>query len=288
MLLSYNLLGEGLITTALPVKKQYTSINFTGECYLDNIHAQNIVLTSAQTQSSTPVQIWGVNTILLANFENNLEAGNITNSNLPITHWRIYRKLVTDSLYTLVTTLPFSAFNSTYTDYLIRNAIQYDYLIMTVSNGVQGIGTGGSGMADIGYGWLLQNTSGSTQFQFSVELNTDNINSVGDVSVIDNYTRYPVVSKGQRRYQKGKITCMLWKISSTGYNGTDSFPQADLSALEAFINGSEVKYLKNAVGQMWKVETMNFSYKYRDEFLVQNKEQPFLVNFEWCEVGSVV
>jgi hypothetical protein len=286
MILGYSFLGEGLLTTAFPPKQEYDSTIFTGECYLDNIHMQDIELTDIQIIAATPVQNFGMDTIWLGNFENSLEAGNLLNAGLIIDHWKVYRKLETESIYTYLLTVDYTT--RTYIDWLVKNATTYDYLVVSVSDGIQGIGIGGSGMADIEYGWLLQNTTGTTQFHFSVEVNTDDINVVTDVSVIDNYTRYPVVSKGLRRYQKGKITCMLWELSSTGYNGVDSFPQDDLVALEAFINGSEVKYLKNAVGQMWKVETANFSYKYNDEIPVMNSEVPFSVSFEWIEVGSAV
>ena len=140
MLLSFHALGgDARLTSAIPPKVQFTDIKIHGECTIDNMHLRNLVISNDDIIAQDFYD-WDFNTVLIARFDGSLEAGNLTNSDMPITAWRIYRKKKGELIYKLLVELPFNPTLAAFTDVTARNNVEYDYEVRPVSEGTEGNG----------------------------------------------------------------------------------------------------------------------------------------------------
>lgn len=223
-------------------------------------------------------QTWDdFNTIFLANFENTLEAGNLTNSDLPITHYRIYRKETGEGLYTFLDEIAFNPDQAIYIDYTAVNGVQYDYGVRSVSSGTEGQLIQGVGIVDFS-GWILQNESGTILYNFDIEIESGNIQTVINMHKYENNTKYPVVAFGNMNYQEGSLQTLPLSINGNDYEQSIDY----LETLRNFINNGEVKILKNSKGSIWKIVTYGYSYKLMDKTI----EQYATISFSFTEVGE--
>jgi hypothetical protein len=272
VLLSLGCLGFGGLITAFPPKQIFSDIRFIGACHIDNFHVQNIELSDADIESITDEQVYGMNTIMLANFEDSAEAGNLINDDLPITHWRIYRKKEGESLFTLIGEVPISSIESKYLDVLAVNQVPYDYEVKAVSSGIEGDGIEGDGMVDF-YGWILSDIESDILYRFDIEIESSDIRVLRDMHRYDNYSEKPAFSFGKKKYKEGSLTTM-----PLSYDSLECTLET-LNELEAFINNGEVKMLKNTKGELFYVVTYDFRYKYTDE----TSEQIYTITFSFAE-----
>lgn len=278
MFLSLYALGaDANFNSAIPPKIQFSDILIRGECTVDDLHLKNIIISNDDIIAGD-FSDWDFNTVLIARFDGSLEAGNLTNSDMPITSWRIYRKKKDDLIYKLLVELPFDPTVASFTDTTVRNKIEYDYEVRPVSEGTEGNGIKGVGIVDF-YGWILSSVDGTKSFTFDMELSTESIQTVTDVKEIENYTQFPVVSKGKLKYKKGSITCMPYEVINNNYEITLNI----LEVLDEFINNSDAKILKNSKGEMFKVATSNFSHKYLDKI----SSQPYNITFSWTQIANM-
>ena len=257
----------------------YNKVIFTGKVLLDNVHAQNITLTETQINaivSSTP-QTWGTDTSFIADYENTLEAGNVISS-APITGWRLKRKLSSESIFT--TLKDFSKSTLSYIDKTSRNNKSYTYSLFTLSSNGEGYGLETSATPNF-WGWFLIDPTTNTSYKFDAMNQTDSIPVNIDMKVYNNYTQYPTISYGKAKYRTGKLTTMPYNYSDE--TGDYTIDIDLLNNLKDFINNNNKKVLKNALGEIFYVETYNFSHKFMDE----TKEQIYTISFDWLEVDTV-
>lgn len=293
MLLGVSPLSVGVMQTAIPPAKSYNQVQFIGECTLDNIHLIKKILTDEEIKyiNTTTLTLPGIagyflgseqkwdsfNTIFLANFENTLEAGNLTNSDLPITHYRIYRKETGESLYTFLDEIAFNPEQAIYIDYTAVNGVQYDYGVRAVSSGTEGQLIQGVGIVDFS-GWILQSLDANTLYNFDIEVESGNIQTVINMHKYENNTKYPVVAFGNMQYEEGSLSTIPLTINGNDYTQTSDY----LETLRSFINNGEVKILKNSKGSIWKIVTYGYSYKLMDKSI----EQYATISFSFVEVGE--
>jgi len=279
MILGFGILGNIILSTALPPAVTYAYTHFYGNINLDEMQIVDEDISDNDILDYDLYQTWLLTTIMYATFDNTLEAGNIRNSDLPITHWRISRRRVGETQYTTIDTV--EAGVNYYTDYSVRSSIDYEYAVFPLSNGIFGSPIGGIGMVQF-FGWKLSNLSGSTSFSFDMEIDTDNIRTIEDRTKLDNYSQFPLISRGLTKYNEGKIKCIPYEIVSNNIEVNNDV----LEELETFINDGEVKILRNGSGKAWQVDTSDFSYKYFDNVDV-DYQQPFSVEFSWTQIGEV-
>ena len=220
-------------------------------------------------------QVWNDDyTVFLANFENNLEAGNVSGT---ITGWRLKRKASDGSLY--ITMDDFDTDVTEYIDNTPRNNIEYSYAIYSLNSSLESLGIEDTATVSF-FGWFL--TDGTNYYKFDMGwdgLSTDSIKSNKNMFLFENYTQYPVASFGIQDYKTSSITTIPYV-----WNDVDLTYEIDvplLNELQTFINDGNEKWLKNTAGEIMKVITNNFSYKYLDK----QQNQPYEITFEWTEVG---
>lgn len=270
--------GDASLITAIPPKQQYTSTKFYGEIEIDNFQSLNYELTDEEIIAITTKAGFTDNTIMLADFENSLEAGNFSNFDMPITHWRIYRKKSNELIYKLLKEIPRIAGNNYYIDYSAQSNESYNYQIYPVSNEILGNPIGGVGIVAFDYGWILCDEDEDIVYKFDIELETSDIQTLKDFHIYENYSSYPAFSFGKKNYREGSITTMPLDIENNDYVSK----LETLESLRSFINDGNVKILKNSFGEIFKVITHSATHKYMDSTLSHPK-----ISFKFTEVGSV-
>jgi hypothetical protein len=271
------------LTLAYPSAKTYSKVTFKGISTVDNAHLQRVELTSSQmTTASQSQQQFGANTIFLFDFENNYEGGNYTALAAPIASYNIKRKKPDDLLYTLIDTVTQGSLTE-FKDMSAKNKFTYDYAVYPVAAtplaGIEGQPILGSGELDF-FGWILSDIDNTTSYKFDMEIESDSIKTTQDMKLIDTYTQYPVSSFGLRKYDRGRLNTMPYSLSVDGLTYTIDITL--LTALKTFINDRQMKILRNTLGNIWKVVTDQFDYKYEDKIA----DQPYRISFEFTEVAN--
>jgi len=288
-ILGLNLITDGVFGNALPPKSSYDSVTFYGNEnaeILDGIHMKAYEQPDSEILAVNSEELFfETETIFLANFEHNLEAGTISNSDNPITNWVVRRKRSGDTLNPIVAVLPYNPIESNYVDYEVGNRINYLYTVSPVSgsgnNRVEGRGVEGGSILDF-FGWTLSSIEATpTIYKFDLEIDSDNISVVTDFKLYEGYTRFPIARFGEMEYRKGKLDTIPYAYNEV--DGTYTIDTTLLNNIIAFINDKNVKILKMPSGETFKVVTTEASYKYYDKIA----EQPYKLSFSFLQVGDV-
>jgi hypothetical protein len=268
-----------VLSTNIDVTNSFSSIKFTGKILLDNMRADNKSMTFAEIDSisKTSPQLWIVPTNWLANFDNTLEAGNISN-NVPVVGWRLKRRKVGEDLF--ITVGDFDKDVREYIDRTPANKTEYIYSIYSLSS--EGEGLGLEGQTGISFtGWFLINSNTDKWFKFDTGfdgLKTDKIPVVQDSKVFKKQDKFPTVAYGLQEYREGQITAVPYVMEECLMK-TD---KEVLDYVKSLILDKQVKILKNAAGYVMLVSTHEFEFEYQDKV----SSQPYQVSFAWVEVGE--
>jgi hypothetical protein len=214
--------------------------------------------------------IWINNkTKILANFEQNLNCGNIS---YQIDGIRIKRLAEDGNFYITIADLENSV--SEYVDTTARNDINYTYLLTSVDeDGNEDSGVEATSILDF-WGWFL--TDGINIYKFDAQNKSNVITTNRAMTVSETYSQYPTINFGNKNYRTSTLSTVPYI-----YNTEYEFTYGLLEELRAFINNETIKYLKNTKGEIIQVITSNFSYQYMDE----TREQAYEITFDWVEVG---
>jgi hypothetical protein len=269
--------------------RTYPKVNLIGNGVFDGVHLRSKSLDDSMILNITTQEVFGVDSIFLANFEGNLEAGNYTTVSKPITKWRVRRKLVGNFTPKLLGDVDSSVV--TYTDYLQANKTSYEYQLSSVADD----GTEGAPITSIAesdfFGWCICSTDNQTIYKFDMEVQSDSVVLNMDVKVFEGFTQYPTTRTGKRKYRTGGLKTIPYHYSSGGISnwyvtpyssGGTTIDNTLLREIETFISNGQPKLLKNTSGDLFKVETSDFSYQYMDKI----GEQPYTIYFKWTQVGD--
>lgn len=285
-----------VLVSSIPPSEEYTMLEIDGEINVDNVCVRSETLTQTEMEELTE-QTWVDNTILmLADYENTLEAGNLRNSGKPVTHWRIRRRRPNEALATLLCEIPFSYDNTSFTDYSPRNLVNYIYSLYAVSYedglAMEGEGAEVTAMSDW-YGWILESDYISpatpvSQFLFDINNKSGDISVKRGMNFYENYSQYKAVRFDDRNYSEGSFETLPYELSNTS-NDVDTTLEI-LEEIVAFINDKQIKILRNSKGNLWKVVTYDCSYQLMDNIIytVDGNERhfPATLKWSWCEVAS--
>jgi hypothetical protein len=258
-------------------KRSYDKVSLVGQGVFDGFHLRNTAMTNQDVLNITTEEIFGTYTVFLANFENTLSAGNYISLQDPIVSWRIKRNLI--GKFTPSTLAELSASKTTYIDATQANRKSYEYQVVPIT----AAGKEGSPLTTIAesdfYGWFLSDEHGEKVYKFDMNIESESITLNTDIKLFEGYTQFPIQRSGKRKYRSGGLSTMPYS-----YNGSElSFTNETLREIESFISDEKDKILKNTSGDIFKVQTSEFSYQYMDTIDVQ----PYTINFKWVQVGDV-
>lgn len=258
-------------------KKSYSSITFLGNTKVDAAYLYKKEMSEDEIKNKITEQYFGVDSIYVANFEGNLQAGNYTENVNPITKFRVKRKKIGN--FTPVTLGDIDRGTSEFIDYSQANGQDYEYQLLPIdSTGVVGLPITTQVKSSF-FGWFLISLDNSKIYKFDMMNETDNIVLNKDETTFETYTKYPVVRTGKRKYHNGGIRTMPYT-----WNGNDiDMSFSLLKEIEDFVSDGQTKILKSTKGDIWKVKTSDFDYKYMDNI----GEQPYTISFKFKEVEAV-
>jgi hypothetical protein len=280
----YNTDGSVLYTETLihtspcSIRPFSTQIFYGADTSYDEIRLINSELEdSAIISYEIAPNLFDANTVLLAHLDYSLFAGDNYVESSAVSY-KILKKKTTDTQFKTVGNVTVSSGVTYMDDYLVENNTEYEYGVYPMDiNNNSGNSILTTATQDF-FGWILVNESNTIAYKFDLEMDSDNVEIVEDFKIYDNYAIYPYISFGKRNYRKGKLTTMPYSLS-----GCDIIINVDtLNEIKAFINDKQPKYLKNTAGEMWKVATSGFSYKYMDRI----KSQPYNISFNFTQIGE--
>lgn len=287
-LLNYNFLSDGNSVDPMP-----TNVNNIVTSKLSNAVYDEFYITKDTTSSSvTPPTQWDFNTILLANFNGNLSAGNIDQTIEALDAIRVKKRVkgtfdwITIKEYpvTDVGDLSFS-----FSDNLSKNNTEYEYAWVPVLSG----GTeGGYTIAEV-----LSKFNGvyiadaDSIYKFTANVSYGQTQRVQQVGTFEPYGRkYPVyVSNGLINYEQGQMQALL---VGEYFNHEDNtkyhqFVREDMvnekNNLMYFLTNKRAKILKDYNGNYWLViVTGNPTVDYDNNWGMGM----MTAGFQWSEVGD--
>lgn len=276
-----------------PLKYGFINLGGNGKGVYDYIWFKNGVKTQSEINTVNNffyIPVFDIDTIMLANFNGNPNAGNIDSVSGLIRNWLIYRKEKDSVTLTFVASIPASETNIT--DYNVLFGQEYEYVIFAetdneISNAITGKGTAKARWE----GWSLIDLNNQQEnglytisaddvWLFNTNFSSSDIEQNLNKYIYENFTQFPKVSTGQKNYISGGITAFLSNITSESpqYRDTAQMMQ-DFGNMIA--NGYP-KLLKDRKGNAWIVDTQSNGFNYIDE----SYEQIITVGFNFIQIGD--
>lgn len=128
-------------------------------------------------------------------------------------------------------------------------------------------------MQDDGFYHVIQS------FVVAGNINSGSISNNGNVSVLQNFTQYPIVQRSSLNYKSGTLTALIGSCENNTYE--DSWELADrIMALSTSVNP---KFLRDAKGALWQIDVNgSVSMSINDKSAVI----PIQMSFPWVEVAD--
>ena len=242
------------------------------------IWGRNIALTEGDVSSNyTPY--WSNDTYLLANFNNNLDAGNIENLSGSVEGWSLYRKA--DAIEALEFLASFTTENINYYDFSVINNQYYKYYLFAKSGTSLSSAITSNEITSDYYGWFLIDLENRRAYHF--DINFDG----GNKTYIENHTEHKTNNKtnsftrGRQFFIEGSVSAI---ISKDNLRKDLQYTNADLLSLSEFISSERPKLLKSRRGEIFNVFTYGYSESLLNPALGENI---YTSNFSFREVGDL-
>ena len=241
---------------------------------------------------------WNDNTLLYANFndpERRLNAGDsaITGS---IDGYEIYRQRYGESHAEYVCTIQSNVdnINDFVIDYATRNGVDYTYYLYPNID----ISKGGAALSPFVTKQLATNCPYwsllivdetneenvfylDKMFKFELNLQVDDMSNNAQISISQNFTKYPTVQYGATNYWSGSLSSLCGFMST---NCVDYIQNVNMiSELKAISADTRRKFLKDIDGNLWEVNIaapINISTENMAAQSIKTWK------FSWVEVGD--
>lgn len=229
-------------------------------------------------------QAWDLQTQLDADFNGNINAGNIDYVVSSISSIRVKRrKKGTFDWYTLfdVPVTDVKDIDFVRYDYLAQNNVEYEYAVVPIIGNVEGEYSMNSIKSEF-YGIFI--TDGNVSYKFKENASYSNNERVHLTATYEPYgSKYPVViSNGQLSYDRGSVGGTIIVLKSDEQLDRDATVQR-LNAIKTFLITPSAKILKDFNGNIWLVTLSdNLSLTYYSEVGMGFAR----VDFNWSEVGD--
>lgn len=229
---------------------------------------------------------WDVNTIMDANFEGNILAGNVAVMAANVTSVRVKRRVKGTFEWTTIREIPVTKpedLSFVITDNLNAYNVEYEYAWVPMTNDVEGNYTIESILSQF-QGVFICDVNNIFKLQAGVEYNNNDANQ--QVGVFQPYNRkYPViVSNSLINYQTGTISSWVLPEDFEDSKSLDRFEiTKEKEAILKFLMNKKPKIIKDTNGNNWLVYfTGNPSMSYNNNY----GQGMVKVNAEWTEVGD--
>jgi len=310
----FTLLPTGILLTLIPVSDLNSSTDYTpdttstssgsipngyytltlyGQQICDYVWVCNKVFSTSEIEATTPIGFeptWDTYTMLMALYNDNLNAGSIGTITEGVTDWSVYRQIVGDTRLYFVETVDVAT--TQVIDYNVANQTSYIYHLFPITASTIGGVLKSESTTTDWWNWSLTGILESSDDEniyyadadniwlFRLNLKSNSIDQNLDITTYEGFTQYSKISKGFRNYMTGSITCLLGDVENVEYINDTVQKQKDFAS---FVLSTELKVLKDPKGNIWLIDTISNSYSIIDEI----SQQPTMLNFEWHEIGDL-
>ena len=227
---------------------------------------------------------WDLSTQLDADFNGNINAGNIDYVISQISAIRIKRRKKGEfKWYTLydVSINSLEDVNFVRYDYFAQNETEYEYAIVPIIGNVEGEYAMNSILSEF-YGIFI--TDGESNYKFKSNASYDSFERVRTTGIYEPYgSKYPIiVSNGILNYDMGTFSGDVVVMDSTE-NLDRKATVERLEAIKDFLSSPNAKILKDFNGNIWLVGLSdNVPLSYYSEVGMGFAK----VSFNWAEIGD--
>ena len=196
---------------------------------------------------------WGMDTALLAQFLNNLEAGNFTGSGLPVQFLRFKRRKIGELIWEIMIDIPYDKDIENYDikDFYIEDANTYEYTLIPVIQSMEG--TGLTSTIETSYSSLFltgKDSNGVLQnYPLKFDLGLSDITVNEDKVVLKTLSsKYPAFMSGESQYLTGNVTSTLISPSTQEANGKVDVQSENAyrNSFEEFIHDDKTMLIRNS------------------------------------------
>lgn len=166
---------------------------------------------SAASESSTPPTVWDYLTIMDANFNGNISAGNASDLFANVTAIKVKRRKLGEFNWITLKTIPITDPNNiaiTFNDNLVCNFTEYEYAFVPITQGIEGNYISKTIEAQFNGVFICDQ---NTIFKFIAEPGYGNMEQVQKIGVFEPFGKqYPVVvSNGVINYKSSSFSALV-------------------------------------------------------------------------------
>jgi len=270
-------------TPLVPKNKTYDTVTLLGPGYFDKLHIQSVEISQEVIDEYTLdmyAPSWGGNTILLANFEDALAAGNVLiASGNPLIGWTITRRELGSSLAETICETDINTNNCVDTTAQLGKTYIYDVYPNTEEEVGEALE---SAPVTIDYsGYFLIDPEDGTAYKFDLNLVSGAMTNDSGMTEYETFTEHNAYSFTKKSIMRCNISAVIGEDD----NGELSQTVELLDLLKAFINNEKEKIFKTRKGQMFRGVTTNYQQIPINDDL---REQIYSVSFDFIESNDVM
>ena len=281
--LNYNFFADGdALNTAPSSVDNITNVKLTNSIF---DHFNITKNTSTVVSTSIPTE-WDYDTIMNANFNNNIDAGNVNYLISQISSIKIKRRKQGDFDWLTLDTIPIGKVEDLsfiFNDLLNQDNVTYEYALVPVFGEIEGQYLINSIVSKFN-GVFIGNAETIYKFLYEVKYSSNQRNQqVGVFQVLGQ--QYPiVVANGALSYESGNVTAT---ILNDDFEKTGIIDRAEIvkqkDALKNFLTDKKPKILKDWNGNIWLcIVNSNIDVSYKEG---TGMGIP-VISFDWTEIGE--
>lgn len=285
-------IAKNVVQTSIPVNKEsiISQVVLYSPSTINYLQVKSGTLSNEEIQQNNIITYepsWDSETELLATFDNNLNAGNITSFG-QLVKWSIYRNSnASPQLIHIVDTEPLGY---SVVDYTACNQNTYNYYVYPVFDNGIGIPIQSNSVDTNWWSWILLVCSESStdklynmdeSFIFDLDVSSGTLSNNTTFSVLENFTPYAKIQNSNSSYWTGSISALLGNsLNCTNYSDTVQ----QMNQIKSLSSDTRMKVLKDRKGNMWMVRVnAPISEQIHDEYV----EQAVNITINWMEIGSM-
>lgn len=272
----------------------YNKATLYGNSIVDYLWIKDYIAQQSEinnVNAYTYAPVWDGNTLLLATFDKDINAGNIVSLTDNVLYWQVYKRKPDDASLTFVAKIPASQYKII--DFNVLNGNEYQYTIFAETEnyisapleqlgfvkaswwnwslvGLQESDTDGLYYADSENIWLFDTMLTSNGFDQNI-----------DKYIMENFTQFPKISSGKKNYLSSSLTAFLSNVDLETGKYVDTVEQ--YNRFVDFIAQPTPKLLRDRKGNGWVVSTTGNSMQYIDE----STEQITKVSFNFVQLNDI-
>lgn len=216
-------------------------------------------------------------TVFLANFNNNLDGGNISGSGEALVGWLVQKRNINETVNHTIGIFPPET--ASYRDFIVQKGQTYVYTTFPVTETKIGQPVVSENVISDYYGIYFIDQDNGLVLNFDANGSIGQTSAVDDMNTYSTQNQFDTISKGSKNYLTGTVSGVV----SANPNICDEIVQTTefIDLIQDFVaSSSKNKLLKTRKGDIYRIETSGFT---KTQFEERNSEQLERVSFNWIQ-----